>query len=397
MNGPAGSMSAVPGDKEHLVRWLRTVPPSEMVARETFGKYLRAHLDRALAARPLFDVARTEAIDVKQHGSRFTVRDGRGMEWTAARVVLALGNFPPDDSFLPQSVREWSGFVADPWRSQPPAAQGDVLLFGSGLTAMDAIVQLDERGFTGAFHLVSRHGLLPCLESPHVRALDPKSLDLRPETPQALLRSLRAAARTHAAAGGDWRDVVESIREASPDIWRGWELREKRRFLRHLQAFWAVHRYRVPPATAEVYERIERAGRIVRHRGRIAAARPLRDGRLCVDVAGPHSTTAVTVGSAINCTGPGGDYGRIRHALVRNLVRGGLARPDPLHLGLDATIGLCVVGRDGRPNERLLTLGPPLRGLLYETTAVPEIGRQAALVAQTLVRGLGSQQLEAVS
>jgi hypothetical protein len=35
--------------------------------------------------------------------------------------------------------------------------------------------------------------------------------------------------------------------------------------------------------------------------------------------------------------------------------------------------------------------------MLYETTAVPEIGREAACVAQTLVRGLASARLEAVS
>ena len=64
---------------------------------------------------------------------------------------------------------------------------------------------------------------------------------------------------------------------------------------------------------------------------------------------------------------------------------------------LDATADFCTIRRDGSPNERVFALGPPLRGLLYETTAVPEIGRQAACVAQTLVRGLASERLEAVS
>jgi len=397
MNGPAGSMSAVSGDKQHLVRWLDGESPDAMIPRSRFGKYLRHHLSDALAGRPLFEVARAEVVDVTRTGSGFIVADARGTEWTAGRLVLALGNFPPDDSFLPGILRGWRGMVTDPWRVDPPAIQGDVLLVGSGLTAMDAIAQLDERGFAGAFHIVSRHGLLPCLESARAQALDPKSLDLRVETPRALMRSLREAARTHAKRGGDWRDVVESIRESSPAIWSGWSLREKRRFLRHVQAFWAVHRYRVPAETAALYERIERAKRIVRHRGRIAAAHPLRDGRFSIEITAPHGKTAVAIGSAINCTGPNGDYARIRHALVRNLLRGGLVRPDSLHLGLDATTDLCVIDRDGRTDERLLSIGPPLRGLFYETTAVPEIARQAAYVAQILLRGLASQRLEAAS
>ncbi|HTA40040.1 MAG TPA: FAD/NAD(P)-binding protein [Candidatus Acidoferrales bacterium] len=397
MNGPAGSMSAVPGDKGHLVRWLGNEPPETMIARSTFGEYLRERFDAALSARPLFEVARAEAVDVTESRGHFVVSDARGSEWTAANVVLALGNFPPDDSFLPQSLRAWRGFAADPWRYDPPATTGDVLIVGSGLTAMDAIVQLDERGFEGAFHIVSRHGLLPCLENPRAKALDPSGLALRFDSPRSLLRSLRDAARKHAAGGGDWRDVVESIREASPSIWSGWDATERRRFLRHVQTYWAVHRYRVPPETAAVYHRLDRANRVVRHRGRIASGRVLRDGRFSIDITARGGTTVVAIGSAINCTGPNGDYGRIRHALVRNLIRSGTIRPDPLHLGLDATEDFCTVARDGTANERLFAIGPPLRGSLYETTAVPEVARQAAGLAQTLVRGLASERLEAVS
>ena len=170
-------------------------------------------------------------------------------------------------------------------------------------------------------------------------------------------------------------------------------MRERRRFLRHLQTYWAVHRYRVPPETAAVYQRLDRANRIVRHRGHIASGRILRDGRFSVDITGRGGTTVVAIGSAINCTGPNGDYGRIRHALVRNLIRAGTIRPDALHLGLDATEDLCAIGRDGTPNDGLFALGPPLRGLLYETTGLPfpEVGRQASRIAQTLVRGLASR------
>jgi uncharacterized NAD(P)/FAD-binding protein YdhS len=397
MNGSASSMSAVPHDKDHLVRWLGTRAPKALIARSEFGRYLRERFDAVLSERPLFDVGRAEVVDVVQNAGRLVVSDARGSEWTARNVVLALGNFPPDDAFLPQSLRTWRGFAGDPWRYDPPTMTGDVLIVGSGLTAMDAIVQLDERGFEGAFHIVSRHGLLPTLESPHAQALDSRLLDLRVETPRALVRSLREAARAHADNGGDWRDVVEAIRDAAPSIWSGWNLRERRRFLRHVQAYWAVHRYRVPPETAAVYQRLDRANRIVRHRGHIASGRVLRDGRFSIDVAGRSRTTVVAVGSAINCTGPNGDYSRIRHALVRNLIRSGTIRPDALHLGLDATADFCTIRRDGDPNERVFALGPPLRGLLYETTAVPEIGRQAARMAQTLVRGLASERLEAAS
>jgi uncharacterized NAD(P)/FAD-binding protein YdhS len=70
--------------------------------------------------------------------------------------------------------------------------------------------------------------------------------------------------------------------------------------------------------------------------------------------------------------------------LLRDLFGCGLARPDSLRLGLDATPGGAVLGAAGRPSGALFTLGPPLRGLWYETTAIPEIRTQAAALALRL-------------
>lgn len=399
MNGPAVAMSAVPGDKRHLVRWLRSHGEYALIPRSLFGRYLADRFHRAVARRPEFAIARAEVVDVVPQDAGFIVIDADGLERVARNVVLALGNFPPDDSFLPAAMRTYCGFVADPWRgsgSSFGSARGDTLVIGSGLTAMDAIALLEERGFEGRVHIVSRHGLLPSVENPLAGALDPKTLTLHTESPYALLRSLRAAARLHMHGGGDWRDVAESIRAHSPAIWMSWSLRDRKRFLRHLQAFWAVHRYRVPPVTAQAYARLERENRIVRHRGAVATAAVTTDGRLAVTIDGANATT-VTVSSAINCTGPMGDYERLRHPLVRNLLRRGVLRPDPLRLGLDATPDLRVIDRCGYPNPHLFALGPPLRGILYETTAVPETREQAAQIARALVRSVDVAGLEVAS
>jgi uncharacterized NAD(P)/FAD-binding protein YdhS len=53
-------------------------------------------------------------------------------------------------------------------------------------------------------------------------------------------------------------------------------------------------------------------------------------------------------------------------------------------LGLDATPSGTLLDTGGRPSSTLFTLGPPLRGLWYETTAIPEIKTQAAALALRL-------------
>jgi uncharacterized NAD(P)/FAD-binding protein YdhS len=44
-----------------------------------------------------------------------------------------------------------------------------------------------------------------------------------------------------------------------------------------------------------------------------------------------------------------------------------------------------VRGATGRPASDIVTLGPPLRGRWYETTAIPEIRDQAAALARQLI------------
>jgi uncharacterized NAD(P)/FAD-binding protein YdhS len=86
----------------------------------------------------------------------------------------------------------------------------------------------------------------------------------------------------------------------------------------------------------------------------------------------------------VNATGPATDITRGGDPLLRDLIGCGLARPDPVLLGIDASPSGAVIDAAGRPGSTLFTLGPPLRGLRYETTAIPEIRVQAAALALRL-------------
>jgi uncharacterized NAD(P)/FAD-binding protein YdhS len=68
--------------------------------------------------------------------------------------------------------------------------------------------------------------------------------------------------------------------------------------------------------------------------------------------------------------------------LLRYLLDAGLARPDPLRLGLDTDSHGGLRNATGRPSSDIFTLGPLLRGRWYETTAIPEIRDQAAVLAR---------------
>jgi uncharacterized NAD(P)/FAD-binding protein YdhS len=120
------------------------------------------------------------------------------------------------------------------------------------------------------------------------------------------------------------------------------------------------------------------------HRGRIAAA-SYEHGAMRVRIDRGGSSTELDVGWLINCTGAATDITTTGDPFLRYLLDSGLARPDPLRLGLDADA--CGALRDaaGRPATDIVTLGPLQRGRWYETTAIPEIRDQAARLARHLL------------
>lgn len=383
MNGPVRAMSVMPGDERHLERYARGEDPNALLSRSRFGEYARATLRDALDRHRGIAFERREIVDIEPHQLGYAVHDARGGTIVARNVVLALGNFPPGDRFVPQAVRDHRGYVPNPWRFDPNAIGGDVALLGSGLTSMDVVALLDERAYDGTIHVISRHGLLPHLERPEVRGLPLEGLALDWTTPQTLVRTMREAAANHAATGGDWRAVAESIRRITPEIWTAWTVRQRKQFLRHVQPQWSAHRYRVPAATFAAFERLERQGRIVRHRGRVDGA-AVREGALALSLRHAGARSTIVVDAVVNCSGPQGNYATLTQPLVRNARNRGLLRPDPLHLGIDATATYNAIDANGRPQPHLFAIGPPLRGLLYESTAVPETRDQAARVAGAL-------------
>jgi uncharacterized NAD(P)/FAD-binding protein YdhS len=103
------------------------------------------------------------------------------------------------------------------------------------------------------------------------------------------------------------------------------------------------------------------------------------------------------VDRAINCTGIHEDYRNSPRRLIRRLIKSGLASANDLGIGFRADDHGALVDARGNASPYLFTLGPPLRGGLFETTAVPEIRLQAKALAKNLIGQAVSIQPSAVS
>ncbi|MEU0434418.1 FAD/NAD(P)-binding protein [Streptomyces sp. NPDC006290] len=406
LNVPAGGMSCYPDDPGHFTRWLcrhgePTVRGTDFATRYRYGAYLADTLAQAIvhahgtvAVRRL----RTRAegcAPAPDGGLEIRLADGESL--LADSAVLATGPAATTGDWAPPGLHTSERFIGSPWApgaldgplAEPTAAlaegdlrdgvRADVLLVGTGLTAVDLALSLDRPGRT--VHALSRTGLLP---QPH--ALSPAPAMAAPEGLDApTLSTLRRTVYRHIGravrAHGDWRPALDSLRPHTARLWRSLTPEERAAFLRREGALWNTHRHRMAPTTAESVARARTARRLRVHTGRItdAAARP--DGSLLLTLSnGPR----ITVGWVIDCTGPGP---RPEDPLWRSLFDTGAAVPGPLGLGVATRDGR-LLDADGRAPLPVFTLGAPRRGELWETTAVPEIRVQAAALAAELLAPL---------
>ncbi|MEB3327836.1 MAG: FAD/NAD(P)-binding protein [Candidatus Sericytochromatia bacterium] len=400
LNVPAAEMGLLPEAPDDLLRWLEAVgQPAEAEAflpRGLYGDYVAASLEAAIAAAPpRLRVVRhvASAISCLPEGPCHVLRLATGAQLTADAVVLAWGLAPPASpawTLPPGGQPPW--LVASPWQPEalaPLPAGAEVLLLGTGLTAVDLALSLLARG-AGVVHLVSRRGRLPAARgagrTSHPAWLDPAAA---PRRVSRLMRRIRAEVRTAAAAGHDWQVVMEALRPVVPALWGALPWVERRRFLRHARGPWEAHRQLLPPPTATRLQAAVQAGRISVRAGRVRALEAAADGaRVHLRAAGAGDAV-LSVARVVVCTGPDDNYRRVREPLAQALIGSGLARPDALRLGLDVAPGGQVLDEDGVPRRGLWAVGAMRKGALWESTAVRELRGQAAEVAAGLCRDLG--------
>jgi uncharacterized NAD(P)/FAD-binding protein YdhS len=398
LNVPAGGMSAFQEDPGHFARWLdrkgHLGVPDDFVPRQLYHSYLRDTL-RALAgankAGHVLEVRSDEVVDIEPTTRGALIWPARGQPVRADVVVLALG-------VVPSRFRD--GLVADganarcltnPWDVASLAAIepcSTVTLLGTGLSAVDVLLALQENGHRGPVQAISRHGLLPHAHVARTSAatgMAPGCPEFSGATARGLLKQVRTLVAGTEAQGGDWRDVVDLVRPRAQELWMGLSTAEQLRFKRYLERFWSVHRHRMAPEVAAQVERLSERGLFHVHAGHVLAVEPAPSSlRLAVRT---HSSGRVRHWSTdwlVNCSGPDPNVFRQDQVLMNRLRSRGWARPGPLGIGVETDLAGKVIGTSGRPADCLWAIGSLRQGQLFESTAVPEIRLQAQDLAAQL-------------
>jgi uncharacterized NAD(P)/FAD-binding protein YdhS len=391
LNVPAAKMGAFPDDIEHFHRWLTAndydYAPGDFVSRRLYGEYLREVFADAIAGKNpnvSLNLLDDEAIDVLTDKDSALVLLASGEALPSHRVVLAFGNFLPPD--LPSANRDYTNaekYFRNAWSDQileKIAPDDEITIIGTGLSAVDAILTLHRRGHAGRITAISKHGWFPAVHH-HAAPYQPLCGELEQQT---TTRGVLKTVRRHCSLADNWRAVIDALRPSTQKTWLRLPIEEKRKFIRHLRRIWEVSRHRMPPQCAQILNKMQDEGKLKIRRGKIKniekAGAKFRVKYLSGNEQESFSTDAI-----INCIGAESDFRKIEFPLVKSLIERGDIVPDELALGLAATPDGKIISRENQISGVLRTLGTALRGVLWESTAMPEIRAQARALSLNLL------------
>ncbi len=398
LNVRASGMSALVEEPTHFHEYAlhrdEKFGADTFVPRMIFGQYVRDLLQTTLSEPASkgtsFKHVSGSVVDIQPPENNSTAEvntyniilsDGQSLR--AAIVVLAMGNLSAVRPGWSKGIADSEHFyMHDPWDEKfgPVKPDADILMIGTGLTAVDKIIQLQEAAHIGKIYAISRHGLFP---RPHT--VEPSPLAFAENCDAKSVLKTFVKMKTLSTKAEDWRDIVDSVRPYTQKWWCNLETLEQKRFLRHLQTLWDVHRHRMAPQISARIEAMRQSGQLELLAGRLQKFEKVNE-RVQVNLKPRHTGESRTliVDRAINCMGPQAKLETVDSDLLRKLKERGLIVNHKVGSGIACEPSGEVVDSKGNVQAKLLAIGPMLKAELLESVAVPELKVQAKLTADRI-------------
>jgi uncharacterized NAD(P)/FAD-binding protein YdhS len=379
LNVRANNMSVFYDEPTHFTQWLSEhyayYKTTDFISRKIFGEYVNDVFENLKNANPLVTIIQVaeEVISIDKRSNGFELKTMHAYQ--VQKLVLAFGNFLPAH---PKSVS--TDFILSenyyqnafhPKLIKQSLSKNNITIIGSGLTMIDVVNSLYHHNYTGHIHIISPHGYIP---QAHIENTLPavfpfieenkiyNLLEILSVVNQQLKKAKKAATNS--------QSVIDAMRPYLQNIWLNFSLEEKKQFLRHLRHKWGVARHRAPKKSMVVFEELILRKKINLIKGRVFEINSSENDFDIFYSNLENSSQSFKTNLIINCTGPESDYTKIKTPLIQNLLKNQIIAQDFLKYGINGQ-------KDGQISQNVYTLGPPLKGILWESTAVPEIRAQA--------------------
>ena len=389
-------MSAFPDDTEHFYRWLKEndykYQPSDFVPRRLYGKYLREVISKSILynnSNAKINIIDDEAVDVldDEIGAQVILKSGEIL--FSDQAILAFGNFPPPQPPLSDlSFADSKKYFQNSWDSaiyDKISSNDDVLIIGTGLSMIDVVLNFYQNKHKGKIFALSTRGLLPATHK-FSQPIPPFNGEVTSQFKvSGIMKTVREKIGEVELSGGDWRTVIDAFRPIAQKVWLNLEETEKRRFVRHLRRIWDVSRHRMPNECADVLTEMQSANQFHLKKGRLREIKLSDERKFEVIYANNGLRNKISVNAIVNCMGSESNLNRVEVPLIKNLLTKGLITTDPLNIGINALPDGRTINKIGGVSNTIFILGTALKGVLWESTAIPEIRMQANKLALSLV------------
>jgi len=406
LNVPVAKMSALPDDPDNFINWIKAKPeykdfvddelPDAYLPRVIYGNYLAELFNETLHNLPAFvnvEQINDEAFDIKPLSIGAEIIFRKSSPVIADKIVIALGNFNPGNPNIKnESFYNSKNYFQNPWSIEAVTGlkeNEDVLIIGTGLTMVDNVLSLLENNFRGKIFAVSTNGYFPLFHkkrSPYTEILK----ELHPPYDISKLYNIfRKHIKYVLSNGITGEAVVDAVRPKTQEIWLSLSLDDKIKFMSHIRHLWGVARHRLPKGIYFQMQDLISKGRLEIIAGRLQELNEVNDNvQVVLKERMSQEKREFTVSRVINCTGPQTDLTKVDKALVVNLLKRGLIIPDEMKLGINALPDGTIIQKDNSISTILFTIGSMLKGILWESTAVPELRAQAKTLAAELIKQL---------
>jgi uncharacterized NAD(P)/FAD-binding protein YdhS len=400
LNVTAGKMSALPDEPDHFVNWVLHREKYKLLDKELVSK---TYLPRKLYGSYLEDIwSETQqsgngrlivkndlATSISQRDGQYVTTLQSGTTIQSKFVVLATGNeIPANLRLRDPAIFDSPYYFQNPWAKtsvENPAPGQDVLIVGNGLTMVDTVLGLKENGFTGKIYSLSPNGfaILPHRHNGIVYTNLIKEIT-EPFRLIDLLRLFNKHVKLVRHLGLSAEPVIDSVRPLTQKIWQALSLEEKKEFMDRLRHLWGVARHRLPIHIYDQIIRMKLEQRLIVLSGRIQSM-DVRGQGVDVRLYNKRSkqNELLHVGRVINCTGPETNIARSQNPLLQQLYKTNILQQDELGLGVLANEVGQVIGSKGLVKE-FFVMGNLMKGVLWESTAVPELRVMAKRVASEI-------------
>lgn len=385
MNVRACQLTAVADDPDHFTRWAQQDAPGthadDYVSRTRYGRYLTGVLDAATAS---VDRLQAEVVAVRPGPDGVWLDGADGPLARADHVVLAIGVPPTAPARFVVAPEVEAVTVLDPWAPdalEAVAGARRVVVAGTGLTMVDVALTLLGRLDVGEVVAVSPSGELPAAH-PTLRRVAERPVTPPPQrTAAEVLRWVRTTCEDEPAG---WAAALDAIRREANGIWAGLPVDEQARLLRLAGSRWSRVRHRMPPEVAAQVREAQDRGRLRLVAGRVESVERGSEGPVVRVRRRTAADLRLPAGGVVNAAGAPSVWSS-PDPIVRALVDGDVVGVNAHGSGLTVRTDGAALAPDGRPVPGLSILGALRRGTEFESTAVPEVRRQAVDLAARLV------------